>query len=225
MHSSLHSSGPSRKRCRSPVDSIPSSTPVMGSLAPTRVDLLPPRKRFRDSYSSEASIEEDTEDDPMKAEVDLELGTSDKDDVRDQVESDPRDVRDDIKEQEADASVGGTIEVAIDPRSVPVIVEESEEPVGEDSSSFSGTRDGIVRSFKEIPIDLDDAVRDFYHHMYEVLIDRIVKIETVQGRLEADQLAASGDRARMAERIYSLRLENLKVHAMLDIERDRIESI
>ncbi|GKE86328.1 hypothetical protein Tco_1560070, partial [Tanacetum coccineum] len=49
LHSSSHSAGPSRKRCRSPVDSVRSSTPVIGSLAPTRVDLLPPRKRFRDS--------------------------------------------------------------------------------------------------------------------------------------------------------------------------------
>ncbi|GJY58412.1 hypothetical protein Tco_0458304 [Tanacetum coccineum] len=50
LHSSSHSAGPSRKRCRSPVDFVPSSTPVMGSLAPTCADLLPPRKRFRDSY-------------------------------------------------------------------------------------------------------------------------------------------------------------------------------
>ncbi|GJU02623.1 putative reverse transcriptase domain-containing protein [Tanacetum coccineum] len=33
------------------------------------------------------------------------------------------------------------------------------------------------------------------------------------------------DRARMAERIYSLRLENLKVRAMLDIERDRVNNL
>ncbi|GJZ73114.1 hypothetical protein Tco_0637260, partial [Tanacetum coccineum] len=44
LHSSSHSVGPSRKRCRSPVDSVPSSMPVMRSLAPTRADLLPPRK-------------------------------------------------------------------------------------------------------------------------------------------------------------------------------------
>ncbi|GJR86669.1 hypothetical protein Tco_0210680 [Tanacetum coccineum] len=61
MHLSSHSARPSRKRCRSPVDSVPLSTPVMGSLSPTRANLLPPRKRFRDSYSSEASIEEDAE--------------------------------------------------------------------------------------------------------------------------------------------------------------------
>ncbi|GJU56258.1 reverse transcriptase domain-containing protein [Tanacetum coccineum] len=39
-----------------------------------------------------------------------------------------------------------------------------------------------------------------------------------------DQLIASGDRARMAEAIYSLRLENLKIRAMLDIE-DRSDRV
>ncbi|GKC83461.1 hypothetical protein Tco_1139178, partial [Tanacetum coccineum] len=168
LHSSSHSARPSRKRCRSPVDSLPLSTLVMRSLAPTRVDLLPPRKRFRDLYSSEASIEEDAEVGPIETVVDMELGIGDGDDVRDHVKVDPRD---------------------------------------------------------DMPIDLDDAVRDFYHHMSEVRIDRIVGIETAQSRLEADQLIAGGDRARMAERIYSLRLENLKVRAMLDIKRDRVNSL
>ncbi|GKC20560.1 putative reverse transcriptase domain-containing protein [Tanacetum coccineum] len=175
-----------------------------------------------DSYSSEASMEEDIKVDPIKAEDDMELGTGDRDDVRDHVEIDPRDVRDDIKEYEADTSTKDIVEVGIDPRSIPVA---DEAPTGEDSSNSSGTRDGIVRSFEDMLIDLDDVVCDFYIHMSEVRIDRIVEIESVQSRLEADQLIASGDRARMAERIYSLRLENLKVRAMLSIERDQVDSI
>ncbi|GJU40476.1 retrovirus-related pol polyprotein from transposon TNT 1-94, partial [Tanacetum coccineum] len=214
LHSSSHSAGPSRKRCRSPVDSVPSSTPVMGSLAPTHADLLPPRKRFRDSYLSEASIEEDTEIDSIKTEVDMELGIGDREDVRDHVKIDPRDVRDDTEEYEVDTSAGDTVEVGIDPMSAPIIEEEIVEPAGEDSSDSSGTRDGIVRSFKDMPIDLDDVVRDFYHHMFEVRIDRIVRIENVQRRLEADQLIARGQRVSMIERIDSLRLENLKVHLL-----------
>ncbi|GKD30853.1 hypothetical protein Tco_1241631, partial [Tanacetum coccineum] len=95
LHSSSPSAGPSRKRCRSSVDSVPSSTPVMGSIAPTHAELLPPRKRFRDSYSSKANIEEDTEIDPIKTKVDMELGIGDRNDVRDHVKIDPRDVRDD----------------------------------------------------------------------------------------------------------------------------------
>ncbi|GJS58136.1 hypothetical protein Tco_0652920 [Tanacetum coccineum] len=81
MHLSSHSAGPSRKRCRSPVDSVPLSMPVTGSLAPTRADLLPPRKRFRDSYSSEASLEEDAEVGLTGTGVDMELGISDGDEV------------------------------------------------------------------------------------------------------------------------------------------------
>ncbi|GKB82006.1 hypothetical protein Tco_0948901 [Tanacetum coccineum] len=218
------SAGPSLKRCRSPVNSVPSSTPVMGSLAATRADLLPHHKRFRDSYSSEASIEEDSEIDPIKTEVDMELGIGDGDDVRDHVEIDPRDVRNDTKEYEADTSAGDTVEVGIDPMSAPIIEEEIVEPDGEDSSDTSGTRDDIVRSFKDMPIDLNDAVRDFYHHMSEVRVDRIIRIETAQRRLEADQSIARGLRVSMIERIDSLRLENLKVRAMLDIDRDRVNN-
>ncbi|GJX95446.1 hypothetical protein Tco_0351244 [Tanacetum coccineum] len=199
LHSSSHFVRPSCKRCRSPVDSVPSSMPVMGSLAPTRADLLPPRKRLRDSYSSDASIEEDTEIDPIETRVDMEVGIGDGDDVKDHDEIDPRDVRDDTKGYEADTSAGDTVKVGIDPMSALIVEEEIAEPTREDSSNSSGTRDGIVRSFEDMPIDLDDAVRDFYHHMSEVHIDRIVRIETAQRRLEADPLMASGDRARMAE--------------------------
>ncbi|GJQ97196.1 hypothetical protein Tco_0008335 [Tanacetum coccineum] len=198
LHSSSHSARPSRKRCRSQVDFVPSSTPVMGSLAPTRADLLPSCKRFRDSYSSEASIEEDTEIDPIETEVDIELGIGDGDDVRNHVEIDTRDVMDDTEEYEADTSAGDTVEVGIDPMSAPIVEEEIVELAGEDSSDSSGTRNGIVRSFKDMSIDLNDDVRDFYHHMYEVRIDKIVEIETVQRRLKADQDLVNSLRLHMS---------------------------
>ncbi|GJR54826.1 hypothetical protein Tco_1405347 [Tanacetum coccineum] len=198
MHSSPHSAGPSRKRCRSPVDSVSLSMPVTGSLAPTRADHLPPRKRFRDSYSSEASLEEDAEVDLTGTEVDMGLGIGDGEVVGDRVGIDHRDATDDTEEYEADASTGGMAEAGTDPMIAPLVEEEVVEPAGEGSPDLLVTRDGI---------------------------DRIVGIETAQGRLEADQLIASGDRARMAEAIYSLRLENLKIRAMLDIERDRVSSL
>ncbi|GJR06403.1 putative reverse transcriptase domain-containing protein [Tanacetum coccineum] len=51
--------GLSRKRCRSPTATMFLPIFASGVLVPTRADLLPPRKRFRDSYSSKESIEED----------------------------------------------------------------------------------------------------------------------------------------------------------------------
>nr|GEU67886.1 putative reverse transcriptase domain-containing protein [Tanacetum cinerariifolium] len=105
LHSSSHSAGPSRKSCRSPIDFVPSSTLVMRSLAPTCADLLPPRKRFTDSYSLETSMEEDTKIDTAETEDGRELDIIDRDDVRDHIEVSPRD---DMKDFEASAGWGLT---------------------------------------------------------------------------------------------------------------------
>ncbi|GKG23104.1 hypothetical protein Tco_0388407, partial [Tanacetum coccineum] len=66
MDSSSLSSGPSRKRCRSPTASIPSSSLSSG----------PSRKRCRDSYSSEDSREEDMEVDTIDVEADADVVAS-----------------------------------------------------------------------------------------------------------------------------------------------------
>ncbi|GJS33456.1 hypothetical protein Tco_0531838 [Tanacetum coccineum] len=70
------SPGPSRMRCRSPIASVPSLTYVSRSIAPTPADLLPPRKRFRDSYSPEDSGEEHMEVDTADAEAVVDVGIS-----------------------------------------------------------------------------------------------------------------------------------------------------
>ncbi|GKB65140.1 putative reverse transcriptase domain-containing protein, partial [Tanacetum coccineum] len=198
LHLSSHSAGPSRKRSRSPIDYVPSSLPVVGSLAPTRADLLPSRKRFRDSYSSKASMEEDIEVGTVEAGVGLELVVGGEIVIRDRDGIDPRDDRDDAEEYDTDTSAGGTIKVGIDPMSAPLVVEESEEPAGGDSSSSSGTRDGNIR---------------------------VVSNDATQRQLEDGQELASTQRLRMVERIKSLSLENLKVQALLSIEKDRIDSL
>ncbi|GJU53484.1 hypothetical protein Tco_1227198, partial [Tanacetum coccineum] len=77
LDSSLLSDGPSRKRCRSPTTSVPLSTLVLRSIAPTHADILPPRKRFRDSYSPEDSREEHVEIDTANVEVVADLGIRD----------------------------------------------------------------------------------------------------------------------------------------------------
>ncbi|GJV82407.1 hypothetical protein Tco_1522305 [Tanacetum coccineum] len=71
-HSPSHSMGPSRKRCRYLTNVVPSSIPALGALVPTRVDLLLPRKRFRDSISPKDSVEEDIKADVL---ADIEADT------------------------------------------------------------------------------------------------------------------------------------------------------
>ncbi|GKD09031.1 hypothetical protein Tco_1188716, partial [Tanacetum coccineum] len=76
LDSSSPSSRPSRKRCRFPIASVPSPTHVLRSISPTPTDLLPPRKRFRDSYSPEDSGEEHIEMDTTDAEAVIDVGIS-----------------------------------------------------------------------------------------------------------------------------------------------------
>ncbi|GJR10444.1 hypothetical protein Tco_0793096 [Tanacetum coccineum] len=61
--SSESSAGPSHKRCRSPSATVTSFIHATRALVPSRADLLPPRKRFRDSISPEDSVEEDIDTD------------------------------------------------------------------------------------------------------------------------------------------------------------------
>ncbi|GJR53050.1 reverse transcriptase domain-containing protein [Tanacetum coccineum] len=121
LDSSSPSSRPSRRRCRSPTALVSSSTHVSRLIAPTLADLLPPRKRFRDSYSLEDSGEEHMDVDTADAEAIVDVG------IREGVVAHPEDgvgmgfkiaasdVREDDDEFEVEASAANTREIAIDP--------------------------------------------------------------------------------------------------------------
>ncbi|GJX32421.1 hypothetical protein Tco_0242276 [Tanacetum coccineum] len=193
----------------SPTASVPSPTHVLRSIAPTPTDLLPPRKRFRDSYSLEDSGEEHMEVDTTVAEAVADVGISDgvvahpEDSIDMGVGIAASDVREDDAEFEAEASAADTREIVVDPLAI--------------GDSFESSRGGIP--------DLEDTIDDIVHYMSKVRIDRITEIETTQRQLEASQLMTSRERASLVERIGSLRLEYLKVRAMLSIEKDRIDSL
>ncbi|GKC91267.1 hypothetical protein Tco_1151916 [Tanacetum coccineum] len=178
-------------------------------IPPTLADLLPPRKRFRDSYSPKDSGEEHTKVDTVDAEAVVDVGISDgvvahtEDDVGMRVEIDASDVREDDEEFEAEASAVDTREIIVDPLAI-----------GDSSES---SKEGIP--------DLEDTIYDIVHYMLEIRIDRITEIETTQRQLETSQLVASGERASLVKRIGSLSLEYLKVQAILSIEKDRVDSL
>ncbi|GJZ04599.1 hypothetical protein Tco_0537874 [Tanacetum coccineum] len=179
LDSSSLSAGPSHKRCRSPTTLLSLSTPVLRSIAPTHVDLLTPRKRFRDSYSPEDSREEHMEIGTTDAEAVVDLGIGDavgvdtEDSISIGVEIPASDNKEDKEAFEAEASTGGTMEIAIDLLAT-----------GGISESTRGDR-----------------------------------------QLEAGQLMASGERAGLFDRIRRLGWENLRVRALLCIERDRVDSL
>ncbi|GKD73919.1 hypothetical protein Tco_1332201 [Tanacetum coccineum] len=64
--SSESSARPCHKRCRSLAAIVTSFIHATRALVPSRADLLPPRKRFRDSISFEDSVEEDIDTDVLE---------------------------------------------------------------------------------------------------------------------------------------------------------------
>ncbi|GJW01559.1 hypothetical protein Tco_1556810 [Tanacetum coccineum] len=209
LDSSSLSAGPSCKRCRSPTTSVPSSTPVLRSISPTHVDLLPPCKRFKDSYSPKDSREEHMEIGTDDAEVVADLGISDrvgahiKDGIGMGFKIASSDIREDEEEFEVEARARGTMEIAVDPL----------------------VTGGIFESTRGDVPDLEDTIYDIVCYLSDVPIDMISEFETAQRQLEASQLMASGERDGLADRIRRLGWENLKVRAWLCIERDRVDSL
>nr|GEU50964.1 hypothetical protein [Tanacetum cinerariifolium] len=177
--SSVHSSG-------SPTTSVSSSTPVLRLISFTHVDLLPPRKRLRDSYSPEDSREEHMEIGTADAEDVADLGTGDGVDTEDGicvgVEIAASDIREDEEEFEAEASTGGTMEIAID-----LLVTSGR------SESISG----------DAP-DLEGALYDIVYYISKGPLETITEFETAQRQLEAGQLIASEERAGLTDRIRGI---------------------
>ncbi|GKA66837.1 hypothetical protein Tco_0766645, partial [Tanacetum coccineum] len=195
------------KRCSSPTTSVPSSTHVSRLIAPTLFDLLPPHKRFRDSYSPKDRREEHMEIGTTNVEVVADLGIGVGVDTEDGigmgVEIAASDIREDKKEFEAEANAGGMMEIIIDPL----------------------VTSGISESTRGDVPDLEGTLYDIVHYMSEVPLNRITKFETAQRQLEVGQLMASGERAGLTDKIRRLGQENLRVRALLCIERDRVDRL
>ncbi|GKC36974.1 hypothetical protein Tco_1049358, partial [Tanacetum coccineum] len=258
---SLPLSRSSRKRRRSPdaATSLPITT--SGALVPAHVDLLPPRKRFRDSLSPKDSMEKDMETGiaaDIETRVDTVVGMESvgigrseeivKEDedgegemkleaiarpdiyltvqavieeciaFADTIRARGTDVRLVIEVAIDDQE---EIEICVDPQSIPVVAEDIAKPEGEGSP----VPDCILKTFEDMPIDLDNVVHDFYRHMSEVRPDRITEIEYEQRQLAESHVIADRERVRMLERIGYLEIESMKLRGMLCVERERIDSL
>ncbi|GKD63011.1 hypothetical protein Tco_1305119, partial [Tanacetum coccineum] len=124
LDSSLPSSRPSRKRCRSPTASAPSPTHVSRTIAPTPADLLPPRK----SEGVIAHLEDGVG-------MGFKIAASD--------------VREDDEEFEAEASAADTREIAIDP----LVSGDSSESSRGGIPDLKDTIYDIVNYMSEVRID------------------------------------------------------------------------
>ncbi|GJV19585.1 putative reverse transcriptase domain-containing protein [Tanacetum coccineum] len=205
--------GPSHKRFRSPAAIVTSSIHATRALVPSRADLLPPCKRFRDSISPEDSVEEDIDTDVLEdieadaiavevavardvvtgvdAGIDMEVdvGVDVEDEVEDEVESSDR----------------GTIEVGVD------VVAGIDIPDGM-------LMPDVIDRLEQV----EEGLQDMYEHVMEIPLQRIEDIETGQRELESRSLIAGGERASLLEQVVSLEKSNARLWTMM-MERARAD--
>nr|GEV42823.1 retrotransposon protein, putative, Ty3-gypsy subclass [Tanacetum cinerariifolium] len=206
------SAGPSRKRCRSLAATVNSPIHSTRALVPSRADLLPPHKRFRDSISLEGSVEED---------IDM--------DVLEDIQADATTVEVTVdKDVEAgiDVGIGMEVDVGMD---VEDEVESSDRgtiEVGVDMDAEIDIPDGMLMPDDVERLEqVEEGLQNIHDHFIEIPLQRIEDIETAQRQLEAGQLIASGERAGFSDSTRSLERKNLKVRALLSIERDQVDSL
>ncbi|GKC45141.1 hypothetical protein Tco_1062863 [Tanacetum coccineum] len=188
--SSESSIGPSCKRCRSLAATVTSSIHATRSLVPSHADLLPPRKRFRDSILPEDSVEEDIDTDVL---ADIKADT-----IANEVAVD-RDV-----EVGVDACIGMEVDVRVNVEDeVEDEVESSDRgtmEVGVDMVAGIDIPDGILMpDVVECLEQVEEGFLDIYDHVIEIPLQRIEDIETGQRELKAMSLINGGERASLLE--------------------------
>nr|GEU45327.1 hypothetical protein [Tanacetum cinerariifolium] len=212
--SSESSARPPHKRCRSPAAIVISSIHATRALVPSRVDLLSPRKRFRDSISLEDSVEEDIDTDMLEdikvdattvevaVDRDIEAGINAGIDIEIKVGVD---VEDEV-EDEVESSDTGTMEVGLD------VVAEIDIP------------DGML-----MPNDVEhleqvgEGLPDIYDHLMEIPFHRIEDIETGHRELEARTMIAGRKRATLLDQVASLERSNGRLRGTMMMERVRAD--
>ncbi|GJS16381.1 hypothetical protein Tco_0410853, partial [Tanacetum coccineum] len=212
--SSKSSAGPSRKRCRSPAATVTSSIHATRALVPSRADLLPPRKRFRDSISSEDSVEEDIdtymlediEADATAVEVVVDRDVKVRVDAGINMEVD---VGDDVKdkvEDEVESSERGTMEVGVD-----VVV-------GIDIPDAMLMPDAVERLEQA-----EEGLQDIYDHVIEIPLQRIKDIKTGHRELESRSLIVGGERASLLEQNMTITHSGMTHEAIEELVNRRVE--
>ncbi|GKC33674.1 putative reverse transcriptase domain-containing protein, partial [Tanacetum coccineum] len=233
-HSSLDllstSAGLSRKRRRSPMTSVPTSSPVSGALSPVHADLIPSPKRVKDSgyladlevdhkeislrddtivrVSDEPHLEHDT-DPEIQAEIDECIAYTDA--LKDKG-IDARVVVEAVDRDETETSMRGPVKVRVERVTHPVMLEDILEPAQE----------GAVKVSYET---LGDLVQRFHDHTQAIPVYRIQTIEGVQREQGHRMVGVESAVIALTERIAELERDNMRLRGTMSVESQRVDRL
>nr|GEU89307.1 hypothetical protein [Tanacetum cinerariifolium] len=196
--SSESSAGPSLKRCRSSAATVISSIHATRDLIPSRVDLLPPRKRFRDFISPKDCVKED---------IDM--------DVLEDIEADATTIEVTIDmdvDARIDACIGMEVDVGVDVEDEVYSSDRGVMEVGLDVVTGIDILDGmlmpdVVKRLEQV----EEGLQDIYDHVIEIPLQRIEDIKTGQRELEARSMIDGGEIASLLKHVTFLEMSNARL--------------
>ncbi|GJS40847.1 hypothetical protein Tco_0565890 [Tanacetum coccineum] len=224
------SAGPSRKRRRSLMTSVPALSPVFEALSPVRVDLIPSPKRVRDSgYLAdvevdprEANLRDDVivrgSDEPhLEQDIDLEIQAEiDEcfayvDALRDR-EIDARVVVEAVDRVESETGMRGPVEVRVERVTHPMMPDDIPEPAQE----------GAVEVTHET---LGDLVQRFHDHTEAIPVHRVQVIEGVQREQGRRIVEVESAVTTLTERIAELERDTRRLKGTASVESQRVDRL
>ncbi|GKB32752.1 hypothetical protein Tco_0872153 [Tanacetum coccineum] len=198
------SAGPSRKRRRSLMTSIPALSPLSGALSPVRANLIPSPKRVKDFVSDEPHLEQDS-DPEVQAEIDECFAYADA--LRDRG-IDARVVVEAIDRDETETGVRGPVEVRVERITHPVMPEDLPEPAQEESVEVTYET-------------LGDLVQRFHDHTEAIPVHRIQTIEGVQREQGHRIVGVESAVIALTERLAELERDNRRLRGTMSVESQR----
>ncbi|GJV66935.1 hypothetical protein Tco_1482444 [Tanacetum coccineum] len=188
------SAGPSRKRRRSPMTSVPALSPVSGALSPVRADLIPSPKRVKDSgYLAEVEVDQDA--------------------LRDRG-IDARVVVEAIDRDETETGVRGPVEVRVERITHPVMPEDIPEPAQEGAVEATYETLGDLREQGHRIVGVESAVI--------ALTERIAELERDNRRLRGTMSVESQRVDRLQRGMSRMQRELRQMRRLRFYDRVRV---
>ncbi|GJY22658.1 reverse transcriptase domain-containing protein [Tanacetum coccineum] len=239
------SAGPSRKRRRSPMASVPALPPVSGALSPVRADLIPSPKRVRDSgYSAdvevdprETSLRDDIivreSDEPSRSrgtdiEVDDDVERSDGmdiDPVKAVIEA-CFDFADIIKTNRVDVRVEAVTvardDVEMGTRDPIVVSDDGDTPPVVPEVIPEPAQEGAAGGTYET---LGSLVQRFHDHTQAIPVHRIQVIEGVQREQGYRIVGVESAVTALTKRVAELERDNRRLRGTMSVESQRVDRL
>nr|GEW88170.1 hypothetical protein [Tanacetum cinerariifolium] len=219
------SAGPSRKRRRSPMTSVPTLPPVSGALSLVRADLIPSPKRVRDSVyladvevdpretslrddvmvrgSDEPHLEQDI-DPKIQAEIDECIAYAIA--LRDRG-IDARVVVEAVDREESETGMRGPVKVRVERVTVPMMLKDTHKPAKEE------------RAVECTYETLGSLVQRFHDHTEAISVHRIQAIEGVQREQGRRIVGVESSVIALIERITELERDKRRLRRIASVER------